>query len=119
MTTVYGKPLAGAASNFAAGVTVRRHLRATLIGSGLLIADSALLLATVTVRARRPSRWWRSGAWASARSRWPRRAGWPGAIPANVEGGLALFVSALQGSLAAGSAVGGVVYDAAGPGPGG
>jgi len=38
------------------------------------------------------------------------------AMPANVEGGLALFVSALQGSLAAGSAVGGVIYDAKGPG---
>jgi hypothetical protein len=38
------------------------------------------------------------------------------AMPANVEGGLALFVSALQGSLAAGSAVGGIVYDATGPG---
>jgi len=37
-------------------------------------------------------------------------------MPANVEGGLALFVSALQGSLAAGSAVGGLVYDAEGPG---
>ena len=34
----------------------------------------------------------------------------------SVEGGLALFVSALQGSLAAGSAVGGVIYDAKGPG---
>jgi len=38
------------------------------------------------------------------------------AMPANVEGGLALFVSALQGSLAAGSAAGGVIYDAKGPG---
>src|SRR5262249_61237071 len=38
------------------------------------------------------------------------------AMPANVEGGLALFVSALQGSLAAGSAAGGVIYDASGPG---
>src|SRR6266849_5714908 len=38
------------------------------------------------------------------------------AMPANVEGGLALFVSALQGSLAAGSAAGGVIYDARGPG---
>jgi hypothetical protein len=37
------------------------------------------------------------------------------AMPANVEGGLALFVSALQGSLAAGSAAGGVIYDARGP----
>ena len=32
------------------------------------------------------------------------------------QGGLALFVSALQGSLAAGSAAGGVIYDAKGPG---
>ena len=38
------------------------------------------------------------------------------AMPANVEGGLALFVSALQGSLAAGSAAGGVIYEAVGPG---
>jgi predicted MFS family arabinose efflux permease len=38
------------------------------------------------------------------------------AMPDGVEGGLALFVSALQGSLAAGSAVGGIVYDAKGPG---
>jgi hypothetical protein len=38
------------------------------------------------------------------------------AMPANLEGGLALFVSALQGSLAAGSAVGGVIYDTKGPG---
>ena len=38
------------------------------------------------------------------------------AMPGNVEGGLALFVSALQGSLAAGSAAGGVIYDAKGPG---
>ncbi len=33
--------------NFTAGVTVRAHLRATLMGSGLLIAASALLLATL------------------------------------------------------------------------
>jgi predicted MFS family arabinose efflux permease len=38
------------------------------------------------------------------------------ALPANIEGGLALFVSALQGRLAAGSAAGGVIYDAKGPG---
>jgi hypothetical protein len=38
------------------------------------------------------------------------------AMPANIEGGLALFVSALQGSLAAGSVAGGVIYDAKGPG---
>jgi hypothetical protein len=35
---------------------------------------------------------------------------------ANLEGGLALFVSVLQGCLAAGSAAGGVIYDAKGPG---
>src|SRR5580693_6410627 len=40
-----GFGLAGAAGNFTAGVTVREHLRATLMGSGLLIAVSALLLA--------------------------------------------------------------------------
>jgi hypothetical protein len=38
------------------------------------------------------------------------------ATPANVEGGLALLVSALQGSLAAGSAAGGIIDDAEGPG---
>jgi predicted MFS family arabinose efflux permease len=43
-----GFGLAGAAGNFTAGVTVRRHLRATPMGSGLLVAVSALLLAAVT-----------------------------------------------------------------------
>ncbi len=38
------------------------------------------------------------------------------AMPDGLEGGLALFVSALQGSLAAGSAADGVIYDANGPG---
>jgi predicted MFS family arabinose efflux permease len=47
-----GFGLVGAAGNFTAGVTVRRHLRATLTGSGLLIARSALLLAGVTGPAR-------------------------------------------------------------------
>ena len=36
-----GFGLAGAAGNFTAGATVRAHLRATLMGSGLLIACSA------------------------------------------------------------------------------
>src|SRR5260370_230570 len=40
--------LAGAARNLPAAVTVRSHLRATLTGSGLLIAVSALLLAALT-----------------------------------------------------------------------
>ena len=111
-----GFGLAGAAANFTAGVTVRRHLRATLMGSGLLIAVSALLLAAVT--GARPliialvAAWGLGfGAVPVAAQSWMARA-----MPANLEGGLALFVSALQGSLAAGSAVGGIVYDAEGPG---
>ena len=43
-----GFGLAGVAGNFTAGVTVRLALRATLMGSGLLVAVSTLLLATVT-----------------------------------------------------------------------
>jgi predicted MFS family arabinose efflux permease len=111
-----GFGLAGAAGNFTAGVTVRKHLRATLLGSGLLIAASALLLAAVT--GARPlivalaAVWGLGfGAVPVAAQSWMARA-----MPANVEGGLALFVSALQGSLAAGSAAGGVIYDASGPG---
>jgi predicted MFS family arabinose efflux permease len=110
-----GFGVAGAASNFAAGLTVRTHLRATLMGSGLLIAVSALLLAILA--SARPliialvAVWGLGfGAVPVAAQSWMARA-----MPANVEGGLALFVSALQGSLAAGSAVGGIVYDAKGP----
>ena len=111
-----GFGLAGAAGNFTAGVTVRRHLRATLMGSGLLIAASALLLAAVTgagpLTIGLVAVWGLGfGAVPVAAQSWMARA-----MPANVEGGLALFVSALQGSLAAGSAVGGVIYDAKGPG---
>ena len=86
------------------------------MGAGLLIAVSALLLAMVT--GARPltialvAVWGLGyGAVPVAAQSWMARA-----MPANLEGGLALFVSALQGSLAAGSAVGGVVYDAKGPG---
>jgi len=111
-----GFGLAGAAGTFGAGVTGRRHLRATLMGSGLLIACSALLLAAVT--GARPltialvAVWGLGfGAVPVAAQSWMARA-----MPDGVEGGLALFVSALQGSLAAGSAAGGIVYDAAGPG---
>jgi predicted MFS family arabinose efflux permease len=111
-----GFGLAGAASNFTAGVTVRRHLRATLMGSGLLIAVSALLLATVT--GARPLTIALVTVWGLGFGAVPVAAqNWmAGAMPANVEGGLALFVSALQGSLAAGSAAGGVLYDSYGPG---
>jgi predicted MFS family arabinose efflux permease len=110
-----GFGVAGAASNFAAGLTVRAHLRATLMGSGLLIAVSALLLAILA--SARPliialvAVWGLGfGAVPVAAQSWMARA-----MPANLEGGLALFISALQGSLAAGSAVGGIVYDAKGP----
>src|SRR5579859_4749170 len=111
-----GFGLAGAAGNFTAGVTVRGHLRATLMGSGMLIAGSTLLLAAVT--GARPltialvAVWGLGfGAVPVAAQSWMARA-----MPGNVEGGLALFVSVLQGSLAAGSWVGGVIYDANGPG---
>jgi predicted MFS family arabinose efflux permease len=111
-----GFGVAGAAGNFTAGATVRSHLRATLMGAGLLIAVSALLLATVT--GARPLTIALVAAWGLgfgavpvAAQSWMVRA-----TPANLEGGLALFVSVLQGSLAAGSAAGGVIYDAKGPG---
>ena len=110
-----GFGLAGAVSNFAAGATVRKHLRATLTGSGLLIAASTLLLATIT--GARPLTIALVAVWGLGFGAVPVAAqSWMAqAMPANVEGGLALFVSALQGSLAAGSAVGGIVYDAQGP----
>jgi predicted MFS family arabinose efflux permease len=110
-----GFGLAGAAGNFTAGVTVREHLRITLMGAGMLIAISALLLAVVA--GARPliialvAVWGLGfGAVPVAAQSWMAQA-----MPANLEGGLALFVSVLQGSLAAGSAVGGVIYDAKGP----
>ena len=111
-----GFGLAGAAGNFTAGVTVRSHLRATLTGSGLLIAASALLLAAVAgarlLTIALVAVWGLGfGAVPVAAQSWMARA-----MPANLEGGLALFVSALQGSLAAGSAAGGMIYDAKGPG---
>ena len=111
-----GFGLAGAAGNFTAGVTVRAHLRATLMGSGVLIACSTLLLAAVT--GARPLIIALVAVWGLGFGAVPVAAqSWMvGAMPANIEGGLALFVSALQGSLAAGSAVGGVIYDAKGPG---
>jgi predicted MFS family arabinose efflux permease len=111
-----GFGLAGAVGNFTAGVTVRRQLRATLMGSGLLIAVSALLLAAVT--GARPLTIALVAVWGLGFGAVPVTAqSWMArAMPANLEGGLALFVSALQGSLAAGSAAGGVIYDAKGPG---
>jgi predicted MFS family arabinose efflux permease len=111
-----GFGLAGAAGNFTAGVTVRGHLRATLMGAGLLIAGSALLLAIVA--GARPLTIALVAVWGLGFGAVPVAAqSWMAqAMPASLEGGLALFVSALQGSLAAGSAAGGVIYDASGPG---
>ncbi len=110
-----GFGLAGAVGNFTAGVTVRSHLRATLMGSGLLIAVALLLAAVTGARSLTIALvavWGLGfGAVPVAAQSWMARA-----MPANVEGGLALFVSALQGSLAAGSAAGGVIYDARGSG---
>jgi predicted MFS family arabinose efflux permease len=75
--------------------------------SGLLTAISALLLAAVT--GLRPLTIALVAAWGLgfgavpvAAQSWMARA-----MPSNVEGGLALFVSGLQGSLAAGSAADG------------
>ena len=86
------------------------------MGAGLLIACSTLLLAAVT--GARPLIIALVAVWGLGYGAVPVAAqSWMAqAMPANVEGGLALFVSALQGSLAAGSAVGGLVYDAEGPG---
>jgi predicted MFS family arabinose efflux permease len=102
-----GFGLAGAAGNFAAGVTVPTHLRATLMGSGLLIAVSALLLAVLT--GARPLTIALVAVWGLGFGAVPVAAQSWMAQPtrANVEGGPALFVSALRGSLAAGRWLGG------------
>ncbi len=115
LLVLLGFGLAGAAGNFTAGVTVREHLRVTLMGAGLLIAVSALLLAVVA--GARPLIIALVAAWGLGFGAVPVAAqSWMAqAMPANLEGGLALFVSALQGSLAAGSVVGGLVYDDKGP----
>ena len=109
-----GFGLAGAATNFLAGVTVRRHLRATLLGSALMIAAATLLMALIKDAA--PATIVLTLAWGAgfgavpvATQTWTAQT-----MPANIDGGLALFTSALQGSLAAGSAVGGLLYNAHG-----
>jgi predicted MFS family arabinose efflux permease len=98
-----GFGLAGAAGNFTAGVTVRAHLRATLMGSGLLIAVSALLLAALT--GARPltialvAVWGLGfGAVPVAAQSWMARA-----MPANVEGGLGGVLGLAAAVAAAGS----------------
>jgi predicted MFS family arabinose efflux permease len=110
-----GFGLAGGLTNFAAGLTTRNYLRQTLIAAGLLIGATAALLtvadsskvATVVLVLV-----WGAGFGAVpvAAQAWMATT-----MPADVEGALSLFVTGLQGSLAAGSALGGVLYNAYGP----
>ena len=110
-----GFGLAGGLTNVAAGVTTRNHLRQTLIAAGVLIGAAAALLtvadsskaATVVLVL----------VWGAGFGAVPVAAqAWMAAtMPADVEGALSLFVTGLQGSLAAGSALGGVLYNAYGP----
>lgn len=110
-----GFGVAGAITNFGAGITVREHLRLTLLGSGVLIAISTLLMAVISGASAATialALIWGAGFGAVpvAVQTWTART-----MPANIEGGLALFVTALQGSLAAGSALGGAIFNAYGP----
>jgi predicted MFS family arabinose efflux permease len=109
-----GFGVAGAITNFLAGVTVRRFLRATLVGSGFTVGAAALVLACYSTS--RPLTDAMVFVWGAgfgvvpvAAQTWMAQS-----MPANIEGGLALFVSALQGSIALGSAIGGLIYDTAG-----
>jgi predicted MFS family arabinose efflux permease len=109
-----GFGIGGAITNFLAGVTVRRFLRATLVGSGLTVGAAAIVLACYSTS--RPLTDAMVFVWGAgfgvvpvAAQTWMVQS-----MPANIEGGLALFVSALQGSLALGSAIGGLIYDTAG-----
>jgi predicted MFS family arabinose efflux permease len=108
-----GFGLAGAATNFAAGRTVRHHLRATMFAAGALVCLGTLMiqllnsevLVIVFVLV------WGAGFGVVpvAAQTWMAQT-----MPGAVEGGLALFTSGLQGSLAAGSALGGVLYNSYG-----
>ena len=110
-----GFGLAGGVTNFAAGRTVRHHLRATMFAAGALVCIGSFLITLadgnriVTILSVLV---WGAGFGAVpvAAQTWMAQT-----MPGTVEGGLALFVSALQGSLAAGSAVGGVLYNSYGP----
>ena len=109
-----GFGIAGAVTNFGAGVTVRQHVRATLLGSAVLIALTTLLMAVISSASGATvalTLVWGAGFGAVpvAAQAWIAKT-----TPSSIEGGLALFTSALQGSLAAGSALGGVVFNAYG-----
>jgi predicted MFS family arabinose efflux permease len=105
-----GFGLTGATTNFVAGRTVRHHLRATMFAAGAFVSLGTLLiqllnsevLVIVFVLV------WGAGFGVVpvAAQTWMAQT-----MPGAVEGGLALFTSGLQGSLAAGSALGGVLYN--------
>ena len=102
--------IAGAVTNFGAGVSVRQHVRVTLLGSAVLIAVTTLLMAVISSASGATvalTLVWGAGFGAVpvAAQAWIAKT-----TPSSIEGGLALFTSALQGSLAAGSALGGVVF---------
>jgi predicted MFS family arabinose efflux permease len=106
-----GFGIAGGVTNFTAGKTVRQHLRATMFSAGALVGIGALLITLAdgqTVATIVFVLIWGAGFGAVpvAAQTWMAET-----MPQAVEGGLALFVSALQGSLAAGSAVGGLLYN--------
>ncbi|HUE58196.1 MAG TPA: MFS transporter, partial [Acidimicrobiales bacterium] len=106
-----GFGVAGGVTNFAAGRTVRHHLRATMLGAGALVCIGAFLIALANgqriVTILLVLVWGAGfGVVPVAAQTWMAQT-----MPETVEGGLALFTSALQGSLAAGSAVGGILYN--------
>ena len=110
-----GFGVAGGVTNFAAGRTVRHHLRATMFGAGALVCIGAFLIALAN--GQRIATILLVLVWGAgfgvvpvAAQTWMAQT-----MPETVEGGLALFTSALQGSLAAGSAVGGILYNTYGP----
>jgi predicted MFS family arabinose efflux permease len=109
-----GFGVAGGISNFAAGSAVRHHLRTTMFAAGAFVFAGTILIALTKgapiVTIVFVLVWGAGfGAVPVAAQTWMAQT-----MPQAVEGGLALFVSALQGSLAAGSAVGGVLYNAFG-----
>lgn len=105
-----GFGVAGGVSNFAAGRSVRHHLRATMFVAGVLVSVGTLLIQLVNgeVLIIFLLLVWGAGFGAVpvAAQTWMAET-----MPGAVEGGLALFTSGLQGSLAAGSALGGFLYN--------
>ncbi|MEU1540876.1 MFS transporter [Actinacidiphila glaucinigra] len=106
-----GYGVAGLAGNFAAGAIIGRSLRAVYVTAAVLLAATVILLNTLTGAA--PAvvvlvlLWGAAfGAVPLALQTWILRA-----TPDAPESGLALLVSVLQISLAAGSLVGGMVVD--------